>query len=196
MEPVQPEPQPPESESGLDPAEEKAWISRLVLLHEVPLPGEMSEEQNAGTKCMWCGAGDQAELRPRNGMLPVWPLRACPPCIEARAAKVKTFCTWAEHIADCDACQLVGRCPAAMPLADAHAAAVKSATGSPLVTLMCCTVQEDDVSNPSVVPLSRIGCGSAHHSYMHVPRCPKGALRVVPAHASTDGAAMDEGARD
>ncbi|MFH8342020.1 hypothetical protein [Streptomyces sp. AM6-12] len=133
--------QPPEPD--VDPAEEKAWINRLILLHERPLPGEMSEQQHAGEQCMWCSAGDPTELRPLNGMLPVWQPRACPPCIEARGVKVKTFAVWAEHVADCTACQLGGRCPAAMPLAEAHAAAVDTATGSKLVNLICCKVQED-----------------------------------------------------
>ncbi|MFZ4236830.1 hypothetical protein ACOZGD_16810 [Streptomyces murinus] len=189
MEHVQP--QPP------DPTEERDWIDRLILLHERPLPGEMSEQQNAGEKCMWCSAGDPAELRPLNGMLPVWPLRACPACIEARGVKVKTFAVWAEHLADCAACQLGDHCPAAMPLAEAHAAAVETATGSKLVNLICCKVQED-VSTPAVAPVTWIGSDSAYHSYVHVPKCrsprrTKGVVRVVPKYAVPDDGATRNG---
>lgn len=180
MELVGPQP----TEPDLDPAEVRDLIDQLILLHEMPSAIELSPQQRVGKTCMWCSASIPAVLRPLDGMIGDWSPRACPPYIEARAAKVRTYVEWHGHVAGCAWCQFIGRCPVAMPHAEAHAAAVDMATGRQLVTLICCRVQED-VSNRAVTPLRRIGETSAHHSYTHVPKCrarrtAKGVLRIVP----------------
>ncbi|MYU08146.1 hypothetical protein GTY81_30600 [Streptomyces sp. SID8366] len=98
--------------------------------------------------------------------------------------KVKTYLEWHQHVAGCARCQVIGRCPFATPLAEAHAAAVAAATGSRLVCCVRCQVQED-VGASHLVPLAWLGEGVAYHSYTHVPKCTakrarKNVLRFIP----------------
>ncbi|MEU5498013.1 hypothetical protein [Streptomyces griseofuscus] len=183
----------PPAEPCPGPADEEAWINRLLSLHEMPVSSTLNSEQCAGTQCMWCAAGAPAVLLPLEGMSASWPPRACTGCIEARKAKLSTYLAWWGHLVGCEECQRTGRCAAAEPLAQAHAAAVEAATGSRLVTCIRCQVKED-VSTPHLTPLAWLGDASSYHSYAHIPQCrarrrERGTLRFIPAPLGLDSEA-------
>ncbi|MGW4886887.1 helix-turn-helix domain-containing protein [Streptomyces murinus] len=183
----------PPAEPYPGPADEEARLIRLLSLHEMPVSSTLNSEQWAGTRCMWCAAGAPDALRPLEGMSPSWPPRACTGCIEARKVKLSTYLAWWWHLGGCEECQRTGRCAAAEPLAQAHAAAVEAATGSRLVTCIRCQAKED-ASTPHLTPLAWLGDASSHHSYAHIPKCrarrsERGTLRLIPVPPGLDSEA-------
>ncbi|MCS0602672.1 hypothetical protein NX794_15845 [Streptomyces sp. LP11] len=167
-----------------DPLDDPTWVSRLVSTHEMPLTGTLNEAQRAGRQCMWCPATAPVELRPLEGMEAGWPPRVCAACVEARTAKVETFILWVRHAAECEACEAGPRCAAAVPLAEAHATACETATGSRLVTCMACQA-ELSILNPGTVPRHWPGDAGSYFSYLHSPKCRSrstggGRLRALP----------------
>ncbi|MFF9310058.1 hypothetical protein ACF1BS_04020 [Streptomyces sp. NPDC014748] len=159
---------PPPPAERLAPVGELTWRNRLVTLFEMPTTAELSDPQRAGEQCMWCAA-HSVELRPLEGMLG-WEPRACAPCFEARAAKVKTYTEWAGHVECCRECTNGPRCAAAGPLAEAHAVAFEAARSGRLVICSRCRDQVD-VRDPLIMPVRWIGMTLPVHGYVHSPKC-------------------------
>ncbi|MGW2492354.1 hypothetical protein ACWCV9_34820 [Streptomyces sp. NPDC001606] len=160
-------------------------VSQLILIHEMPAPGEMSLPQRKGEQCMWCLATAPVELRFLKGMTD-WPPRTCDRCLKARAAKVTTYVAWFQHVEACPACLAGPRCETAVPLGEAHGQALEAATSSRDVVCIRCHMSVD-VSSPRVMPLHWMGDSSSHNSYIHSPTCGPARhpgqvlLRLVPS---------------
>ncbi|MGW2951463.1 hypothetical protein [Streptomyces eurythermus] len=179
MESVSPQPAGPTGE--LPTGELLTLVQNIVLISEVPPGSALTAAQSAGDQCMWCTVTDPAALNRVEGMGTWWPPRTCAPCLSARIAKVHTYLLWAWHTEECEPCTDGRRCGAAIPLGEAHANALETATGSRRVVCVRCH-QPDDVLAQGLRPHRWLGEAAAYHSYQHGLKCLRvgeGFMRVL-----------------
>ncbi|MFK0173448.1 hypothetical protein ACIQU5_32170 [Streptomyces sp. NPDC090306] len=142
----------------------------MLLMFDVPGGMQLSDAQNHGHACVWCGlylpAGTGTEL---GGVAP-WRPTACPPCLVARARWFEVYQTWCAHQETCANCIGMQRCEYATGYRRmfrfAHAATGRA-------PLRCAVCRWDIIGDDAFAPFRAEGLSApVMFLFAHVPQCP------------------------
>ncbi|MFK0140733.1 hypothetical protein [Streptomyces murinus] len=138
--------------------EESQRLHRLIAYYQVPLG--LSQEQQTGTACVWCGspAGPDAVGLEYPGR------RGCPDCYLARIRWLITWYDWQRHALDCTPCQQLTTCHVGRGRRVQHELTIVPACKEPLFCASCRRTVE---AGEQVVPVLVEGPSHDHLGYGH-----------------------------